>query len=503
MVGITLDGEGLTARAVSRVAREGAPVEIAEGARARIAAGRATLERLIARGDVIYGVTTGFGDLCDVNISPTEVVRLQENLILTAALGAGPDLPVDAVRAALVARLNTFCRGHSAVRPVFAERLRDLLNRGITPVVPSKGSLGTGELVPAAYVALVLMGRGEALLDGERLPGAAALTRRGLEPLTIQAKEGLALLDGCGFLAGMGALLADDAATLYDSADAVGALTLAAVGASHAPLDARLHQARGHAGAAESAAALRAMLRLPSAPPPEGRRVQDALSLRCIPQVHGAYREALRFVAATVDRDLNSSSDNPLVFAEDGVVIPGGNFHGQALATAFDLLAMNLAGLAAMSERRIAQLLTAQRSGLPAFLVAQPGLNAGYMVVQYTAAALVNECKTLAHPASVDTVTVCADQEDHASMGMGAALKAWAVLENAQRVLAAELLCAAQAADLSGNPLAEGVGALHRLVRARVPHLGEDRLLHDDFAAVCDLVCAGAPARVLAALSSC
>lgn len=494
---VTVDGERLTIDDVVRVARAGVEVAISDVAGARIAASRAALETLIARGDTIYGVTTGFGDLCDVNVSPDQIVRLQENLVLTAALGAGPALASDDVRAAMLARLNCFCRGHSAVRPIVADGLRELLNRGVTPLVPSKGSLGTGELVPAAYLALVLMGRGEAVLNQERLPGSVALARAGLEPLVLQAKEALAIMDGCSFLSGLGAMLAHDAGVLYDSADAIGALALAAVGASTSPLDARAHAARAHAGPVHSAAAVRAMLGLPPTPPREGRRVQDAISLRCIPQVHGAYRDALRYVTGTVQTELNASSDNPLVFAEDAVVLAGGNFHGQAVAGALDLLAINLAGLAAMSERRIAQLLSAHRSGLSAFLAPNPGLNAGYMVVQYTAAALVNECKTLAHPASVDTVTVCADQEDHASMGMGAALKARTVLENARQVLAAELLCAAQAADLSGRTLAPGARVLHEEVRARVPRLDDDRLLDGEFAAACALVREGIPARIL------
>lgn len=496
---VEIGGETLALEEVVRVSRDRAPVRLSDDSLARLEAGRRSLEALIARGDVIYGVTTGFGDLCDINVAPDEAIRLQENLVLTAALGVGPPLADDEVRAAMLARLSCFCRGYSAVRPGLAGALAGLLNRGITPVVPSRGSLGTGELVPASYVALVLMGRGEATLNGQRLPGGDALARSGLAPITLQAKEGLALLDGCGFLAGLGALLAHDAGELYASADAIGALTLAALGAATSPLDARSHAARGHAGPMESAAAVRAMLGLPDRAGAVGQRVQDAISLRCIPQVHGACRDALRFIRGTVEVELNAASDNPLVFAADGIVLAGGSFHGQAVAGALDMLAINMTTLSVLSERRIAQLLSGHRSGLNAFLTPRPGLNAGYMVAQYTAAALVNECKTLAYPASMDTVTVCADQEDHASMGMGAALKARTVLENARGVLAAELLCAAQAADLSGRVLPAGARELYTEVRSRVGTLGDDRLLDGEYDAARAMVRDGIPARVLRA----
>ena len=493
----TLDGRSLTIAALRRVAEGGAPPALAPAARAHMAETRAVVDALVAGGAVVYGVTTGFGKLSDVAIAPGRLRDLQRNLVRSHAAGVGPPLPVGEVRAMMLLRANVLARGHSGARPELAELLLGMLAVGVHPVVPEQGSVGaSGDLAPLAHLALVLQGEGEAEVGGERLPGAVALGRAGLAPLVLEPKEGLALINGTQAHTAVAALALADALACWQTAHAAGAMTLDALMGTPDAFDPRLHEARGQVGQTESAAILRALLagseireshRLGDA------RVQDAYALRCMPQVHGPALDALAFAAGLLARELNAATDNPLVFA-DGLLVSGGNFHGQAGAMAADVAAIALANLAAISERRTDRLVHPDLSyGLPAFLAVDPGVDSGYMMAQVTAAALASECKTLAVPASVDTIPTGAGKEDVVPMAMGAALKLRRQVANVRRVLAVELLCAARALDLR-LPLRAGGGAerARQQVRALVAPLDADRPPAPDLAALEAAVAAGA-----------
>jgi histidine ammonia-lyase len=465
---------------------------ISTDAAARVTAGRRAVEALVASGTVAYGINTGVGELCTTRIAAEDVRALQRNLLLSHAVGVGEPLPEATVRAALIVRANQLCAGYSGVRLELVEALLELLNRRVYPRVPRVGSLGaSGDLAPSAHAFLVLIGAGEARAGDRWEPGAAALQRAGLQPLTLEPKEGLALLNGTHFMAGAGALLMDDARRLLLSADVVLALTLEALRGSRTPFDPRVHALRPHPGALLAAQRIFALT--------DGSaimeshlhcdKVQDAYSLRCGAQVHGASADALAFLERTVVVELNASTDNPLIFPEDGAVLSGGNFHGQALALALDLAGIALAELGGISERRAFRLLAPELSGLPAFLTSDAGRNTGYMLAQYTAAALVTDNRLLAAPASVHTLPTSGNQEDHVSMGWTAALKAQDILRNVEIILGVEVLCAVQGLDFL-QPLRPGAGTAraHAAVRARVPHLAEDRLLEDDLNAAAALI---------------
>ncbi len=514
---VVLDGRALSIGQVVRVARRRAPVALAVEAEARVARSRQAVEQMVASGAVVYGITTGFGDLATTRVPIEDAERLQENVLLSHAAGTGPPLPKDVVRAMLVVRLNTFLLGHSGVRLELVRRLAELLNRGVYPYVPEKGSLGaSGDLAPSAHASLVLLGRGQAFLRGKLVPGARALAAVDLQPMRLAAKEGLALCNGTQLMAGAGALLLADTAVLLDTADVVAAMSLEALGGSTRPFEARVHALRPHPGALASAAHVAALTQASAIVASHANcgRVQDAYSLRCVPQVHGASRDAWAHVAGSVRIELNSATDNPLIFVEpplpldQGVLaasdpqveaIAAGNFHGQALALGFDYLAIALAELASISERRTFRLLSHHASDLPPFLAEHSGLHSGYMMAQYTAAALVSENKGLCHPASVDSIPTSAGQEDHVSMGALAVMKARRVAENAATVLGIEALCAAQALDFWA-PLTPGAGTAraHRLVRALVPRLRADRELWPEIQQVAArLVTTGRLAAVL------
>ncbi|EKP95918.1 histidine ammonia-lyase [Thermaerobacter subterraneus] len=529
---LVLDGCSLTLAAIAQVARESRPVALDPAARQRMEASRRRVEAAVARGEILYGITTGFGKLADVAIPPAQARQLQENLLRSHAAGVGEPLPTPVVRAMMLLRANALARGFSGVRPEVVERLLDLLNHRIHPVVPSRGSLGaSGDLAPLAHLALVLIGRGAAEVDGQVLPGARALARRGLEPLALEAKEGLALINGTQAMTALGCLAVEEGLYLAAVADAAGALTLQALRGIPAAFDPRIHALRPHPGQQAAAAHLRRLLagsRLVTEP---GQlRVQDAYSLRCMPQVHGAVRDALAHATRVLAVEANSVTDNPLIFPDEpgpgdepggaagvfapraaaaggaapgtssagnasgargatGDVLSGGNFHGEPVALVLDYAAMALAELAGIAERRVERLVNPQLSGLPAFLTRHGGLNSGLMLAQYTAAALVSENKTLAVPASVDSIPSSANQEDHVSMGMTAALKLWRVVEHTRQVLAIELLCAAQALDLVGPAgLSPATQAVYEAVRAVVPPLDGDRELAPDMAAVAALL---------------
>ncbi len=482
---------------VVAVARGGAHVTVGPGVAERLGHGRAVLEELDRRGQPVYGVTTGVGKLKDTPIPPDARRDLQRNLVLSHAAGVGPPLEPPVVRALLLLLAGSLSRGHSGVRPAVVEQVVACLNRGLLPVVPARGSVGaSGDLAPLAHVGACLIGEGEVVLDGARLPAREALARAGLAPLTLEMKEGLALLNGTHLMAAVGALVVHDATALARLADVAGAMSLEALMGTNAAFDPRIHALRPHPGQLESAANLRA-LTVDSGVIASHRdctRVQDAYSLRCMPQVHGAARDGLRFARDVLERELASVTDNPLLFPADGAVLSGGNFHGQPLALALDTAAIALAQLAGIAERRIDRLVNPlTNEGLPPFLAAGGGLHSGYMLAQYTAAALVAECRARSHPASVDSIPTSGLQEDWNSMGATAALKAEEVLRHAEQVVAIELVVAAQALDLR-RPLVPGRGtrAAHGAVRARVPPLQGDRPVHEDLAAALALVWEGA-----------
>ncbi len=492
-----LDGRGLTVSAVVEVARLGRAVTLDQAAAERMRATRAVVERLVAAGRTVYGVTTGFGDLADVRIEPSQTAELQRNLVRSHAAGVGTPLPREVVRAMLVLRANALAVGLSGVRPELAILLCDLLNAGVHPVIPSRGSVGaSGDLAPLAHLAAVLIGEGEATVaDAGPFAGGEALAQAGLTPLELEAKEGLALLNGTQLMAALASLALADARQLAGSADAIGAMSLEAMLGTATAFDEALIGARPHPGQVAVAAHLRALLAgsgIGASHADSPHKVQDPYSLRCMPQVHGAVRDTLDHLDRVVSVELNSATDNPLVFP-DGRVVSGGNFHGEPLALAMEAAKVAVIELATISERRTARLLDAHLSALPPFLSDEPGMRSGLMMVQYTAAALVNELQVLAHPAAVDTIPTSANQEDHVSMGATTGLHLRTAVEHAETVLAIEALCAAQGLDYRA-PLQAGAGVAraHAAVRERVAHLGADRAPSPDIAAALDLVHSGA-----------
>lgn len=477
---VILDGRTLRLEAVEAVA-DGAACRIAPSALRRVAASRRVVERAIRDGRQVYGVNTGFGHLARVAIPPAQLDTLQLNLIRSHAAGVGPSLSERVVRAILALRANCLARGHSGVRVATLERLVAMLRLRIHPVVPEQGSVGaSGDLAPLAHIALALVGEGDVVRDGTRMSAAAALKRARLSPLELQAKEGLALVNGTQVMTAIGALALLRAERLATLADIAGAMTLEALKGSHRAFDERLHEARPHPGQVASASNLRRLLSGSTIERSHADcgRVQDAYSLRCMPQVHGAVRDALAHVRRVLAIEINASTDNPMVFAGDGSLVSCGNFHGQPVSLALDHLATAVCSLATISERRIERLLNPDLSDLPPFLTADAGLNSGFMMAHVTAAALASENKVLSHPASVDTIPTSASKEDHVSMGVHAARKAAQIVENVASVLAIEILAAAQALDFLA-PLRAGKGAraAHRAFRRRVPHMDRDRVL--------------------------
>jgi histidine ammonia-lyase len=491
---LPLTGRDLTIDHVIEVARGRRAVALAPAAAERMQASRTVVERLVDEGATVYGVTTGFGDLANVRIERDQTAELQRNLVRSHAAGVGDPLPDDVVRAMLLLRANALAVGMSGVRVEVVELLLALLNAEIHPVVPSRGSLGaSGDLAPLAHIALVLIGEGEATVDGAGPgSGADALARASLEPLELGAKEGLALLNGTQLMAGIGCLAHHDALRLALTADIIGAMSLEAMLGTGAAFDEGLVAARPHPGQIASAAHLRALLRdseiWASHRSDTVHRLQDAYSLRCMPQVHGAVRDALAELRRVLDVEINSATDNPLVLAS-GEVVSGGNFHGEPLALALDYATIAVTELASISERRTARLVDAHLSGLPAFLAESPGVQSGLMIAHYTAAALVNELQSLAHPASIDTIPTSASQEDHVSMGGTAALQLREAVDRAEHVLAIEALCAAQGLDFRA-PLRPGIGvaAAHEAIRRIVAHVDADRSPAPDIGALLTLV---------------
>ncbi|HZT42231.1 MAG TPA: histidine ammonia-lyase [Chthonomonadaceae bacterium] len=491
---IMLDGNSLTLEQMGTIAG-GAPVALAQEARRRVEQTRRCVEQIVARGDVVYGINTGFGALADVRIAPDELRQLQLNLLRSHACGVGEPLSAPVVRAMMAQRANVLAKGFSGCRPGVIKTLIALLNAGVHPVIPSRGSVGaSGDLAPLAHLSLVLVGEGEADFQGERLPGGEALRRAGVTPLVLEAKEGLALLNGTQAMCAVGGLALLDAERLTNTADIAGALTLDALRGTPVAFDARIQAARPHPGQAISAARLRALIegsaiRESHRDPEIDPRVQDAYSLRCMPQVHGAARDALAHVRQILEIEINSATDNPLVFADAGEVLSGGNFHGEPVALALDYAAIAVADLGTISERRVERLVNPTLSGLPAFLTPYPGTNSGLMMAQVTAAALIAENNVLVHPATVLSLPTSANREDHVSMGMTAALKFAQVVRNVETILAIELLCGAQALEFL-KPLEPGphLAEAYRRVREVAPPLEADTPLAGYIAALVPVV---------------
>ena len=485
---ISIDGNSLTLADVVRVARLRETVEISATGRQQLAASRAIVEKLLDSTTPVYGISTGFGNLSQIWISPEEREALQRNLILSHAAGVGECLSEDVVRSAMLMRANSLVKGYSGIRPATVDMLLELLNRGVYPAVPSKGSVGaSGDLSPLSHIALVLMGEGKAFVAGKLVTGAEALAAVGLSPVAFAAKEGLALINGTQIMTAVGALVVHDAALLMKAADIAAAMSLEALRGTRTAYDERISRIRPHPGQLVTSGNLLKLTddsRIMESHEHCGK-VQDAYSLRCVPQVHGASKDAVRRARETIEIEMNSATDNPLIFPDTGEVISGGNFHGQPVALVMDYLKTALAEIGSISERRVNRMLDAHLSDLPPFLTAYPGVDSGLMITQYTAAALVSENKVLAHPACVDSIPTSANQEDHVSMGTIAARQSREILENVRHVIAIEMLVAAQGLDFL-KPLEPGVGvrAAHQAVRTEVPHLEEDRVPAEDIATV-------------------
>jgi histidine ammonia-lyase len=487
---LELNGQRLTLEEVYGAACGALEVGLAAEARARVERARRVIEKILEDGRVVYGVNTGFGKLSDVRIASSELRELQLNLVRSHACGVGQPLSEEETRAMMLLRANVLALGYSGARPVVIDTLLRLLERGVCPVVPEKGSVGaSGDLAPLAHLALTCIGEGEAFYRGERMASAEALRRAGVEPLQLEVKEGLALLNGTQAMAAVGCLALRRALRLAQAADVAGAMSLEALRGTPVAFDERIQRARPHQGQADAAAHLRELLaesEIRQSHIENDPRVQDAYSLRCMPQVHGAVRGALAHAREVLETETGSATDNPLVFADGEEILSGGNFHGAPLALCLDYAALALTDLASISERRIERLINPDlNEGLPPFLTAHPGTSSGLMIAQVTAVALLNECKVLAHPASVDNLPTSGGKEDHVSMGMTAATKLRTIVENTEHVIAIELLAAAEGLEYRA-PLRPGRGVerAYEAVRAVSPRLTRDRALSGDIQSI-------------------
>ncbi|MFH1103219.1 MAG: histidine ammonia-lyase [Pseudomonadota bacterium] len=485
----------LTLETLADIARNHAQVSLSKKGRGRIEKSRRLVDKWVANGEIIYGITTGFGALSDIIISREETRQLQKNILMSHAAGVGEPLEKETVRAVMALRINDLAKGYSGIRPETVDRLIELVNADVCPIVPEQGSVGaSGDLAPLAHLALVLIGMGEALFRGKRISGREALDACGLQPIELQAGEGLALVNGTQVMTAIGALALYDAVRLAKTADIAAAMSLEVLMGSRTEFDPRIHQVRPHPGQGVSADNLFRITKKSEiiSSHKDCHRVQDAYTLRCSPQVHGASRDVINYVKNVLKIEMNGSTCNPIIFSDTREFLLGGNFHGQPIATALDFLCIGVSELANISERRIERLVNPQLSGLPAFLVSDGGLNSGFMIAQYTAAALVSENKVLSHPACVDSIPTSANKEDHVSMGAISARKSRQIVKNAEHVIAIELLCAAQAMDLFTN-LKPGKGTLkaYRIIRKAVRHLETDRVLSHDIGSMVELIRSG------------
>ena len=490
-----VNGQRLSLAEVSAVARGAEGVSLAEAARARIEASRRVIEQIIAENRTVYGVNTGFGKLSDVRIDPSQIRELQLNLVRSHSCGLGDPLSIEEARAMLLLRANVLTLGYSGCRPIVVETLTEMLNRGVTPVIPEKGSVGaSGDLAPLAHLALTAIGEGEAYFEEQRVPSAEALACAGIAPLQLEAKEGLALLNGTQAMAAVGGLALFRAERLVRLADVAGAMSLEALKGTPVAFDQRIHAARPHAGQTAVAEHLRDLLRdseIRESHVEGDPRVQDAYSLRCMPQVHGAVRDALSHAREIVEIETGSATDNPLVFVDSGEVLSGGNFHGAPLALTFDYAAMAMTDLMSITERRIDRLVNPDANEhLPPFLTSHPGPASGFMMLQIVAASLLNEAKVLAHPASIDNVPTDGGKEDHVSMGMTGAIKLRAIVGLAEKMVALELIAAAEGLEYR-KPLkpGRGVSDAYEAVRQRVDRLTADRSMTKDIEGLAAAIC--------------
>jgi histidine ammonia-lyase len=492
---ITLGIDGMSLEDLVAIARNAFRVGLARESEERLASTRRLVEQWVEQGRTVYGVTTGFGALSDVSISREKTKQLQKNILMSHAAGVGNTLDDETIRAVMALRIKDLARGHSGIRLETVRQLIEFLNRGVYPVVPEQGSVGaSGDLAPLAHLSLVLIGQGEAVYKGKRMPGLEALKACGLEPIELEAGEGLALVNGTQMMTAIGGLSVYDSLRLSKMTDIAAAMSLEVLMGARTEFDPRIHQVRPHAGQIATAANMERITRNSEiiSSHKDCSRVQDAYTLRCSPQVHGASKDAIGYALKVIETEMNSSTNNPLIFSDSEEFLLGGNFHGQPVALAMDFLAIGLSELGNISERRVERLVNPQLSGLPAFLVRDGGLNSGFMLAQYTAAALVSENKVLSHPASVDSIPTSASKEDHVSMGSISARKCRQVLRNTENVIAVEFLCAAQAMDLFTNlKPGEGTQVAYRVIRDAVSHLDKDRVLSKDIETVVHLMRSG------------
>ncbi len=496
MNNIVLDGNSLTIEQVVQIAVRDNPVGLSPRAVRAVKNSRKLVDSWVESDATIYGITTGFGEFSNVKISRTDIEALQQNLVMSHAAGTGDPMPPEIVRAMMVLRANALAKGYSGVRLETIQLLIDFLNRGITPIIPSQGSVGSsGDLVQLAHLVLTMIGKGKVLYHDEVMDANLALRKANLQPITLMAKEGLALINGTQMMTGYAALNIHEAKMLAKHADIAAALSIDALKGSDRSYDERIHTLRPYPGQISVASNIRKLMngseiRKSHLLPHE--KIQDAYSLRCIPQVHGASRDAIDYVYNIVSVEINSATDNPLIFSKEKDYLEGGNFHGQPIALAMDFLGIALSELANISERRIERMVNGSLSGLPRFLTRYGGLHSGLMIAQYTAASLVSENKVLSHPASVDSIPTSANQEDHNSMGSIAAQKALRILRNVQQVIAIELMTACQGIDFH-RPLKCGKGseAAYRTVRQHIDHLDVDRILYNDIQASLSLLRSG------------
>ena len=489
---VNLSKDGMTLDHLIAIARQDAGVRLTKKAEKNIVNCRKLIEKWVREEKTIYGVTTGFGALSDVTISPKDTRRLQENILQSHAAGVGNRLNNETVRAVMALRIKDFARGNSGIRLETVQHLMTLLNEGVCPVIPEKGSVGaSGDLAPLAHLSLVLIGMGEATVKGRKMSGKAALRKCGLKPIQLDSAEGLALVNGTQVMTATGGLAVYDAINLSKLTDIAASMSLEVLMGSRTEFDTKIQQARPHPG---QAAAADNMARITQnseiiTSHEDCSRVQDAYTLRCSPQVHGASKDGIAYTRRVIETEMNSSTNNPLIFPESNEFLLGGNFHGQPIALALDFLCIAIAELSNISERRIERLVNPMLSGLPAFLVSDGGLNSGFMIAQYTAASLVSENKVLSHPACVDSIPTSANKEDHVPMGSISARKCRDIVKNTEHVVAIELLCAAQALDLFTNLRpGEGTLAAYRAIRKRIPHMATDRILSKDIDAARDLM---------------
>lgn len=487
---VVIDGNSLTLEQIVDVARNSYKVELSENAKQRVIKSRSIVDKIVENNEVIYGITTGFGKFSDVTISGEDCKTLQRNLIISHACGFGNSLSKDIVRTAMLLRANALSKGYSGIRLSTLNTLIEMLNKGVHPIIPEKGSLGaSGDLAPLSHMVLPMLGEGEAEYDGEIIAGKEAMKRAGIETVQLVAKEGLALINGTQIMTAVGALAVYDGINLVKISDISAALTIEALRGVRDAFDSRTHNIRPHAGQIKTAENILNLVEGSSLTTKQGElRVQDAYTLRCIPQIHGASKDALKYVKEKVEIEINSVTDNPIV-TEEGQVISGGNFHGQPMALSFDFLGIAMAELANVSERRLERLINYQLNDLPAFLVKHGGLNSGFMITQYAAAALVSENKVLAHPASVDSIPSSANQEDHVSMGTIAARKARDIIRNCERVLATEILAACQAIDFRENAnLGKGTKAAYDTVRKYASFIEDDVVMYKELDKVLEII---------------